>query len=728
MVFAHSYFIKPEQPFHRAFSETNSCSLFYRVFSLPELPERAVLNICALGIGYAYINGVRISSDLFAPPCADYNKTLWYMAYDVTDNLKEGSNTIAVLCGNGFLSEDMKNGWDSQEAEWRDHPKLICEIIGDGETILNSDDRWLCSLDTSYLMNRFRQGVTCDLRRPMPDSPGFSAKAFTHAKRDDRAPKGVFRRCEAEPIREMQQIAPVAVRQLDEKTKVYDFGLNLSGYVRLHVKGKQGEVVTVKYSEEINADGSRKLNGMDGPSFYEQGEFAVERLILSGEECVWSTLMSYYGFRFAQISCEDSDAVLDVSAVFVHEDIVQIGGFECSDPFLNKLYECGIQASKCNFFYMPTDCPTREKYGWMNDAQSSAEQFLTSFRAEKMLTHWNQDIRDAFDDEKGLPGIVPTHGWGYHWGNGPVSDGSLFEQAYRIYLHTGIREPLVGNLPFFERYFAYLERRCGKGNYPDFGLYDWANPQSNAEKTPLFMINGIYMVKFNRIASIAAGLAGQDSTKFDADAAYWKQKLIHDYLDENGVCTQNYQTAVAMMIYHEIYDELQPLRLQLKHLVEESGFRHDCGMVGLRHLYMALNKCGLQEYAMRIIAADGFPSYRQWLDRGATALWEKWDREESKNHQMYSDVLSWMVKTLGGIGPDEQKPTFDQIEVRPWFTESLDFVRAHYDAPKGRVSVAWNRQGKKISISVCSPCEGYVFFGDAALPKGESTFDLDVDR
>ena len=178
MVFLNSKFIKPASPYNREFAEKNSCSLFYKEFELDSIPCEAILNICALGIGYAYINGRKVSEDLFAPPCADYEKTLWYMRYDVTRNLKIGKNTIAVICGNGFFSEDMENGWKSTEAAWRDHPKLICELLFDGKLGLVTDESWKCTLDTQYRMNRFRQGVTVDLRIPMPDSPVFCDKGF----------------------------------------------------------------------------------------------------------------------------------------------------------------------------------------------------------------------------------------------------------------------------------------------------------------------------------------------------------------------------------------------------------------------------------------------------------------------------------------------------------------------------------------------------------------------
>ena len=721
-MFSNSYFIKPSEPYRTEFAETNSCPIFYTEFEIEELPQKAVLNVCALGIGYAYVNGKKITDDLFAPPCADYEKTLWYMAYDVTRNLKNGKNTIAVICGNGFLSEDMNNAWKSHEAAWRDHPKLICELEADGKVILGTTNAWKCTMRSPYLMNRFRQGVTFDARIPMPDSKDFSACGFDQAIKDDRAPKGVFRLCECEPIRMIEDLKPIGVLKIDQTTDVYDFGYNSSGFVRIRAKGKAGQVITVKYAEEIYPDGSRKMNNMDHACFYKEGEFAVERFICSGNEDEWHTLMSYYGFRYVQIICEDKTAVLDVTGAFVYQQIEQRSSFECSDPFLNKIFECGIRASKSNFFYMPTDCPTREKYGWMNDAQSSAEQFLTNFHAEKMLIHWNRDIRDALDDEKGLPGIVPTHGWGYHWGNGPVSDGSMFEQAYRIYLHSGLTEPLIGNLPYFKRYFAYLDKRCGKGVYPDFGLYDWANPQGNVQKTPLLMINGIYMVKFNRIAALAARLAHESASEFEEAAEYWKRKVITDYVGENGECNQDYQTAVAMLLYHGIYDDIEPLKRQLARLVEQSNFLHDCGMVGLRHLYIALNICGLQEYAMKIVTADGYPCYRKWIDEGATTLWEKWDRDESKNHQMYSDVLSWMMKTVAGIAPDENKATFESIEISPYYFEGIDYSKAHYDSPKGRVCVDWKRENGIVTLNICAPCDGYVIYDGKPLGKGVHTF------
>jgi len=161
-----------------------------------------------------------------------------------------------------------------------------------------------------------------------------------------------------------------------------------------------------------------------------------------------------------------------------------------------------------------------------------------------------------------------------------------------------------------------------------------------------------------------------------------------NYMNPDGTCKINEQTAVAMTVFHDLGNS-GALKEQLKKLVEEKNFHHNCGMVGLPCLYLALNKCGLAEYAYKIITATGYPSYSQWLDGDATTLWETWQPGNSKNHHMYSDFMSWLMKTLVGINITE--PGYEKVEIKPEFIAELDFCRGYIDTPKGRISVEWKR-------------------------------------
>ena len=726
IAFQHSFFIKPKENFKKEFLEKNPAPIYFKQFQIEVLPRKAELRICALGMGYAYVNQKQVGCDLFAAPPSNYHKRLWYMQYDITSLLNKGNNNIAILCGNGFLNEDMKNAWNSTDASWRDFPKVMAEIIVDNEVYLSTDETWDYTLESPYLMNRYRQGVLYDSRISAPDSNSFNRIDWKKAQKDDFAPQGTLTLYNSEPIRELKVLEPISIEKKNDTTYIIDFGINMSGYIRLFAEGNSGDKIKIRYAETLTETGELYTESIMQRVYFPEGEFATEWFICNGFPFEWSTKFSYYGFRYAEVSCENIQAIKKALGVFVAQDIKNRSGFECSDLFLNKLFSCGIQATKSNLFYMPTDCPTREKYGWMNDAQSSSEQILTNFHAENMFMQWNVNICDAFTDEKGLPGIVPTHGWGYDWGNGPVSDGSLFEHVYRVYLHSGDKSGLIYNLPYFKRYFTFLKNKEDENGFVNFGLHDWANPNKNAKTTPREFINAILRIKFNRIAALAAKLAGESEEEFLMEEKRQISIIKKNWILPDGSCSIKEQTALAMLIYYGLYDDLEPLKHQLKECIETADYHHNCGMVGLRYLYMALNACGLQEDAMRIITAKGYPSYCEWIQRGATTLWEMWDCALSRNHHMYSDVLSWMMKTIVGISPNDNAATFDKMKIKPYFFKMLNFARGYYDAPYGRVFVEWERVGKTIQLKITSPCNNYLYYDDTPLAKGVTEFVFDA--
>ena len=85
-----------------------------------------------MGLGYVYLNGSPITSDLFTAPVSDYNKTLWYNVYEVKELLKVGGNELCVIVGNGFY------GWDFIELDLRGTPKLLLSLEMDEKIILSS--------------------------------------------------------------------------------------------------------------------------------------------------------------------------------------------------------------------------------------------------------------------------------------------------------------------------------------------------------------------------------------------------------------------------------------------------------------------------------------------------------------------------------------------------------------------------------------------------------------
>lgn len=704
-MFENTSFIKADIPFVREHDrEKSPCVMFRRKFEIEEF-KTAKVYVCGLGYGYYYINGKKITLDLFTAPVSDYNKTLWYNAYDVTEFLRVGENIFTVICGNGYYNETFKTAWNHNEAQWRDNPKFILNLEIDGNTMLVSDDTWKCTAKTPIIFNHLRSGEHFDSRLydPKFNQIDFDDSNWSYAIPDATAPKGVFRECLCEPIRECAEYKTIDIIQTGPKKYVFDIGQNISGYIRLKVKQQSGDLLVIRYAETVNCDYAIQYNGMI--NFFTESEFMTDKFICNGEEFTWSPMFTYHGFRYIEIEGIENPTPETVTGIFVHQDVKQISEFECSDATLNKLFEIGRMATYSNLFYMPTDCPTREKLGWTNDAQASAEQMLTNFDTVEFFKKWYTDILDSMRDDGALPGIVPTSGWGYEWGNGPVSEGILFEIPYRIYLHTGDNSLLIESLPYFERYFEFYESKKDAAGLTDYGLDDWASPTHFSSHAAIEsmgkLINLVFMYKFLNIAHIAAQFTDnadlQEKYNLEINKAI---NLFEDqYMNANGTCKINEQTTVAMAIYVKGVSE--SLKAQLKQLIEDSDFHHNCGMAGLPYLYTALNMCGLAEYAYKIITAKGYPSYTRWLECGATTLWETWQPSNSKNHHMYSDFMSWIMKTLVGI--NITSPGYEKVEIKPEFIQSLDFCRGYIDSQRGRLSVEWKRDNDTIVLDITIP-------------------------
>lgn len=723
MNFENINFIKPNVEFDR--NDATYAPMFRKTFMIDEEIKSAVLTVCGLGYGYYYINGEEATKDIFTAPVSDYTKTLWYNRYDVSGKLFLGENIFAVICGNGWYNENLLTAWDYDTAPWRDMPKFILKLEVNGKTVLTSDNTWKYTLQSPVIFNQLRQGEHYDSRlyKDGWKDLDFDDSSWDFAKIDDTPPTGIFRECLCEPIREFENLSPKKIIKVAEDKYVFDFGINISGYTRLKVNQPAGDKLILRHAERINKDNSLNFNQMDDSHFYKSNIFQTNEFICCGKEFTWTPKFCYHGFRYVEVTGLKDASEDTLTAIFVHQAVNTRSSFRCSNENLNKLFLFGQRATLSNMFYGPTDCPTREKLGWMNDAQASCEQFLIDFELERVLSKWWIDICDAMRPDGMLPGIVPTSGWGYEWGNGPVSEGTLFEIPYRIYRHTGDSSLLIQGIPFFKRSIDCWKSLADENGDINYGLEDWAGPYENTGVVDAKFINRVLKVKCMRIMVLASELAGEDTSAMNAEIDADIAEIKRIYIKEDGTCLLNKQTAVALLIYFGIYDNLEPLKNQLKALVEELDFHHDCGMVGMRYLYTALNLCGLADYAFKIITADGFPSYNYWLEDGATTLYERWDRTESMNHHMYSYFMAWLMHTVLGIETDENNPGFEKIDIHPHFFDGLSFAEGHCDTVRGRVAVKWAKKDGRVTLRIDVPPAMDAYYKGEKLETGTNTFE-----
>ncbi len=637
----------------------------------------AKLSVCGLGYGYYYINGKSVSDDLLTAPASDYNKTLWVNTYDVTDLLCEGENTICVHLGNNFYNENFKTGWMHCEASWRDVPK-VCLELACGDFILTADDKFKTSIDKATYYNQLHIGEFFDSNYDEDwINPDFDDSAWEYAVFDENLPNGVLRECKAPPIRELEEY-PAANILKNEKGYIVDFGQNLSGYVRIRVSEPKDTLLILEHAEQIDEKNNLKLNDLD--LFYKP--FQIDKITCSGKEFVWSPKFTYHGFRYLQITGMTAEPLKEnFKAIFIHQDVKRKSEFECSLSLMNKIFNAGIMSSWSNMHYALTDCPSREKLGWTNDASASCEQLCYNFDIKSFMDKWAQDMSDAVEADGSTYGIIPTHGWGHDLG--PVCDAVFYKLPYYHFIHFRDRAILDLLLPACMRNLYFSIKQFEKRE--EYWLGDWTGFDS--KPTPMEMLFAIYMIEF--ITKVEFMLENTEK-KLPEDLAAYRikyRKLVEEKYMSDGISTVEEQTAISMLICNN-FGSKERLAKQLEKVIKEKNNSHlDVGMVGIQYIFDAMSVTGMQDLLVEMLSKPDAPSFATWFEEGATTLYENFSNghTNSKNHHMFSAILAWMIKYILGIRLQEN----GEIVISPLKFEKIKKA-------SGKVIIL----GKEISVNI----------------------------
>ncbi|HBF15121.1 MAG TPA: hypothetical protein DDW30_05475 [Clostridiales bacterium] len=692
-----------------------------RAFDLDFVPVRAEALVCGLGFYRLWVNGQEVTKGYFAPYISNPDDRMYYDVYDLAPYLHRGENVLGVLLGNGFQNDFGGAVWDFDRAPWRSAPKLALEFYahGDGKSLSFSADGQFLTHPSPILFDEYRLGEIYDARWETAgwNLPRFDAADWSPALPAD-APKGVLCECRAEPIRCYETLAPVSVTPCDGGY-LYDFGKNTAGTCRLHLTGAtEGQTVVVKFCERLKDGKFDQSNLYNQPvekyPFYYTDFARMEYRARGGDE-TYEPSFAWFGYRYAFVlGVRPEQATADLlSFPVLSSDLRRVGHFSCSDGTVNRIFDLIVNSDRSNFYYFPTDCPHREKNGWTGDASLSAPQMSLLFDTTESYLAWLGNIVAAQRADGALPGIVPTSGWGFAWGNGPAWDSVLVNLPYTVWRLRGDTRAIALTADAMLRYFAYLRTRRSADGTVAIGLGDWVpvGKKSHRYDTPLALTDSIMVMDMTKKAAamLAAIGRGADAATAAALGDEMLASVRASLLDRNTATLANgTQTAQAMGPYYGVFapEERQEAFARLMARIKENGGNFDCGFLGLHALFHVLSDFGESETAYRMIAQKEFPSYRNLLERGETAMVESFQPEGgrecgSHNHHFLGDVVRWFFRDLAGLEIVDCR----HVRVRPSFVRELDSAKASYDLPSGTVTVAWHRAGNKIALTVTHPAE-----------------------
>lgn len=693
-----------------------------KAFTLKSGISDARLYICGLGYFEASVNGQKTGDDLLSTAFTQFDKTDLYLTYDVTDKVKAGKNAIGIVLGNGWYNCFAEDPWNTRQTSWRSVPKVMAELRvtytdGTRELIATRPD-WKSSKGPIFF-NGIRNGEHYDARLELGNwtEADYDDSAWENAK-ILRAPGGKLLAFEMEPIR-IRHRHPAVRKWKTEAGWVFDIGQNQAGIGRFILRGPKDSVITLQYSDALNPDQTFTQASIGG--FIRSHGFQTDQYIKKSDAPEeWQPRFVYHGFQYILMSGIDYEPELsDVTGLTLYNDFDHNGEFSCSDELLNKVQQLCWWSTVSNCHSIPTDCPHREKNGWTGDASASSEQMLINFGTQAFFTKWAKDLRDAQRPSGSLPCVVPSTGWGYNSLNGPDWSSAMTNIPWNVYTYNADTDILAQNYENIKRHCDFMESMTVDYTL-DYGLGDWCAPfegpaisvnmasfkcPTAVTDTAFFYSAAMTIVKIADILGCRA-----DAAYYEILAAKIKKAFRDSFFDKKTMTVKgDCQTATACMLYQGLAEEDEKPGL-MKRLLEQiaaNGNHLDFGILGTKYVMHTLGAYGEGNVGFEMLAQRTFPGCQQWIDLGATTLWECWNGGGSHNHHMFSDLSAFLYKYVGGISPDESEPGFKHILLRPAIDCGLTFAKSKVETIQGEVYSHWTSESGKQSIELKIPVGSY---------------------
>ncbi len=690
---------------------------FRKSFTVDKGLESATLSISGLGHYVAYLNGQRVGDSFLAPGWTDYDKTVLYNTYDVTSLLKAGVNVMGTLVGNGFYNINRERYRKLVISYGM--PTMIAHLHlrysdGTSETIV-TDETWKTKPSPITYTSIFGgEDYDANLEQAGWNETGFDDSGWQPV-RISAGPAGKLKAEKDYPLIEMQRIEVKKILKLEDGSWLYDFGQNASGIVELSVNGKGGQEIKLWPSELINPDKTANQRASGAPYYFSY--------TLKGEGAeTWKPEFTYYGFRYVQVSGavpageNNPEALPEIEKLsFLHtrNSAPENGSFTCSNDLLNRIHELIDWAIRSNFQSVLTDCPHREKLGWLEQTHLMGQGVHFRYDNYHLYRKLVFDMMDAQTDEGLVPDIAPEYvefldGFrdSPEWGSAAVI------LPYLLWKWYGDEQIIRDAWPMMRRYVDYLKSKSDK-HILDHGLGDWFDlgPRQPgvSQLTPISLTaTAIYFYDVKLMAEMAVILDKPEGEMLKEWAEDVRTAFNSNFFDaESKVYSTGSQTAMSMPYCMGIVNnaDREKVFANLIDSIVAGNKALTAGDVGFHYLVEALTKGGASQLMFDMINRDDVPGYGFQLKKGATALTESWAALEnvSNNHLMLGHVMEWFYAGPGGIGQAENSVAYKEIEIKPEVVGDLTYVKTSFKSPYGLIRSEWEKSDGGIDFEVEIP-------------------------
>lgn len=683
----------------------------------------AMLYIAGLGNYIAFINGKEVGDQVLAPTVSDYDKRVYYNAFDVTSLVRDGANAIGVVLGGGrYSSMRLPPQTGIPDIKHYDLPKLLCQLeitYTDGKSdIVSSNGSWKATAGGPIRWANEFDGEFYDASRELTgfSTAGYQDKDWVPATRM-AAPAGVLQAQPNPNIAVQERLNPVSVKPFEGKY-IVDMGENMVGWLRIKGRGEAGDTVVLRFAETLREDGGLYRDNLRG------AEVTDTYIVKDDRPYDWHPAFTYHGFRYAEVSgLRTAPAPSDFEGQVFYDAMAPTGRFETSDPVINQVARNAYRGIRGNYRGMPTDCPQRdERMGWFGDRTTGCYGEAYWFDNHLLYAKWLQDIEDTQTEAGSLPDVAPAF-WDIRSDN-VTWPGVFVTAADMLYRQYGDAAPVRTHYPAMRKWMLYMKDRYGRDGLIEKDTYgDWCMPPESLElihsQDPSRITAGAVLstAVFYHLCTLMetfAPLAGvpDDAALWQEEAAAAKAAFNREFFHtDEGFYANNTVTANILPLWFGMVPEGKEDAV-FRHIVEKTEGEFDShvsvGVVGIQQLMRTLTEFGRPDLAFHLASDTTYPSWGYMAESGATTIWELWNGNtadpamNSGNHVMIlGDLLVWDFGYLGGIRPSG--PGYKTFELRPVVPEGLSFVNCSYDSMYGRIESAWRVTGKRFAWTFTVP-------------------------
>lgn len=560
------------------------------------------------------------------------------------------------------------------------------------------------------------------------------------------APANALAQAEA-CLRDDEDATTVTTGPQHDISMLIAFDRRHAGYPFIEVEAQGGEIIELAAAETVPGE-------YTAPSF-EQARVSRETYLdcaqlfryTAGAGLQRFEKFDWTGLKYLQLVVRNAPRGLRirrVGSVETHYPAEHQGAFECSDPFLNRLWQVGrYTALQCTHDAWE-DCPGREKRQWLGDGIVHYLIDAAAFGSSTQPID-RRFLLQAAESQRG-DGLLQMFAPGdHHQGGIIIPDFNLhWICALQHYLlHSGDLATAEQLLPAVQRSLDWFFRQTGPNdllaNVPHWHFIEWARVGREGESMP---INALLVGALQAAAQVAecVGYAPL-ATRYRERAQRVRSALRARHFDGGrGVfvdsvdpqsAAQRPQVSQQGNALAILFDIAQPQEVGriVSYIMDERRLRRTAtppvtfaadpldpqtdvvraNTYFSHFLYSALGKAGHFDLALR----DMHRLYGAMIASGSETLWESTEPVASLCHAFSATPVYQLPACVLGVTPTA--PGFTRARVAPQWCE-LSSAAGCYPTPRGPIQVRWQRAGTNaFELSITVP-DGIAI--DLELPAG----------